>query len=206
MSSAVVTEHVLAELGTPHERITLQLATGTRTPEFLRINPNGRVPTIVHDGTAVWEAAAITLYLGETFGVAQGLYPPPGKLRGEAMKWVVWANATLAEAAGRLAQSLPAESGGAEPGTPDWVAPELREGRSASVARDNVLACLRVLDAAVADRPFLLGEGYSLADTHLSTYVAWIGLMGVGLDGLPHAAAWHARCTARPAIARLAPG
>jgi glutathione S-transferase len=80
------------------------------------------------------------------------------------------------------------------------------------IRRDNMAYRLspnhRVLTGGVAvlRRPFLLGEGYSLADTHLSTYVAWIGLMGVGLDGLPHAAAWHARCTARPAIARLAPG
>ena len=61
----------------------------------------------------IWESAAITMYLGEMFGVDAGLYPPPGPRRGEAMKWIVWANVNVAEAAGRLAAAMPAGSEGA---------------------------------------------------------------------------------------------
>ena len=73
----------------------------TRTAAYLAKNPNGKVPMIVHDGTPIWESAAITMYLGETYGVEKGLYPRPGPKRGEAMKWIVWGNVTLADAVGR---------------------------------------------------------------------------------------------------------
>ena len=98
-STASITEAVLAELGISCERIRLDISAGdTRTPEFLRVNPNGRVPVIVHEGTPIWESCAITMYLGEVFGVDAGLYPAPGPRRGEAMKWIAWANVMLAEA------------------------------------------------------------------------------------------------------------
>ena len=54
MSTASLTEAVLAELGTPCERVKLDITAGdTRKPEFLKVNPNGRVPVIVHEGTAI---------------------------------------------------------------------------------------------------------------------------------------------------------
>ncbi len=87
MSTASITEAVLAELGVACERIRLDFAAGdTRAPDFLAVNPNGRVPAVVHDGTSIWESCAITMYLGEAFGVEAGLYPAPGPKRGEAMK------------------------------------------------------------------------------------------------------------------------
>src|ERR1043165_2347013 len=92
MSTAVITNLVLEELGVPCEKIQLDLRKGeTHTAEFLKLNPNGKVPLIVHDGTPIWESAAITMYLGEMFGVEKNLYPAPGPKRGEAMKWVTWA-------------------------------------------------------------------------------------------------------------------
>ncbi len=56
------------------------------------------MPVLVHDGTVIFESAAIQAYLGETFGVDKGLYPAPGRKRGEALKWLVWANVSLVEA------------------------------------------------------------------------------------------------------------
>lgn len=91
MSTATISELVLEELAVPCERVRIDLRKGeSRSAQFLRLNPNGKVPVLVHDGTPIWESAAITLYLGEIFGVANGLYPEPGPVRGEAMKWVVW--------------------------------------------------------------------------------------------------------------------
>ena len=98
MSTASVTEGVLAELNISCERVKLNIQAGeTRKPEFLKINPNGRVPVIVHEGTTIWESSAITMYLGETFGIKAKLYPAPGPKRGEAMKWITWSNVTLAD-------------------------------------------------------------------------------------------------------------
>lgn len=92
-STAVITATVLDELEHGQsplaERVELSLGDGTRSPEFLAVNPNANVPAIVHDGVSVWESAAITMYLGETFGVRRSLYPDLGPRRGEAMKWIV---------------------------------------------------------------------------------------------------------------------
>ena len=201
MSTASVTEAVLAELGVPCERVRLDIGAGTRRPDFLRLNPNGRVPTIVHDGTPIWESAAITLYLGETFGVAAGLYPAPGPKRGEAMKWVVWANVALAEAGGRLAASLPAGSeGGVQAGSQDVSTPD---AGAAERAKEDIAACLRILEGALESSPFLLGT-YSLADTHMHAFAGWLGMMGVELGPYPNVAQWMARCGARPALSQAA--
>lgn len=202
MSTASVTHAVLAELDIPFERVTLDIpARATSTPEFLAINPNGQVPAIVHDGTAIWESAAITLYLGEMFGVDAGLYPKPGAKRGEAMKWVVWANVKLAEAAGRLARALdPRTPGAVEPGTSDFVPVEHRPAGAAEKAREDLAALLAILNGGLDGRPFLLGD-YTLVDTHLQAFVGWLGMMGIDLAPHPNVAAWLRRCMARPALA-----
>ena len=89
MSTASITTLVLEELAGARERVKLDLKKGeTKTPEFLKRNPNGKVPVIVHDGSVIFESAAITLYLGEVFGTQNGLWPAAGPKRGEAMKWV----------------------------------------------------------------------------------------------------------------------
>ncbi|MEX0270243.1 glutathione S-transferase family protein [Leptolyngbyaceae cyanobacterium UHCC 1019] len=135
MSTSSVTEAVLAELGTPCERVKLDIRAGdTQKPEFLKINPNGRVPAIVHEGTPIWESSAITMYLGEIFGVDAKLYPEPEPKRGEAMKWITWSNVVLAEAGGRLSAALPTSSEGAvQPNSLDWVPPDQRS----AIARDR---------------------------------------------------------------------
>lgn len=206
-STASITEAVIAELGMTCDRVKLDIDAGeTRAAEFLAINPNGRVPAIVHDGIAIWESAAITLYLGETFGVDAGLYPKPGPMRGVAMKWIVWANVALAEAAGRLSAALPTGSDGAvQSGSVDYVDPELRDPNVLPQAQSDVAAYLGILDAALASQTFLLGD-YTLADTHLQGFVGWIGAMGVDLSIYGNLATWLERCTKRPAIAAMIEG
>lgn len=184
MSTSSLTEAVLAELGIPFEQVTLSIQAGdTRKPEFLAINPNGKVPAIVHDGTAIWESIAITIYLGEVFGVAAKLYPELGPKRGEAMKWIVWTNTVLAEAGGRLYAG----------------------GEGAEKAKQDLAAGLAILDAGLAGKSFLLGE-YSLVDTHAQSIVGWLGMMQIDLASHTNVAAWMKRCNERPALAKLMAG
>lgn len=203
MSTANITAAVIAELGSPCERVKVDIQSGeTRTRAFLEINPNGRVPVIVHEGTAIWESAAITMYLGEVFGVAAGLYPAPGPKRGEAMKWITWCNVTLGEAGNRLSATLPPGSDGAvEPGSRDWTPPEKRCPGAAAKAKADLAACLDVLEGGLQGKQFLLGK-YSLADTHLYVLVDWFATMGVDLTPLPNIASWLKRCATRPALRR----
>jgi glutathione S-transferase len=204
LSTASITEAVLAELGIDCDRIKLSISAGdTRQPDFLKINPHGRVPVIVHEGTAIWESAAITMYLGEMFGVEAKLYPTSVPQRGEAMKWIVWGNVTLAEAGGRLSALLPADSEGAvQSNSQDWIPPEQRSPIALEKAKTDLAGCLEILNGALAGKSFLLGE-YSLVDTHLHGFVGWIGSMGIDLQLFPNVLGWLERCSDRPALAEL---
>ena len=204
MSTATLTKAVLAELETPYECVNLDITAGdTRKPEFLHVNPNGRVPVIVHEGIAIWESAAITMYLGEIFGVDAHLYPKPGPKRGEAMKWIVWSNVNLAEAGGRLSAALPTESDGAVlPNSLDWVPPEQRSPIAREKAIADLASYLTILNDGLANHSFLLGD-YNLVDTHLHGIVSWISSMEIDLSPFPNVTAWLQRCSDRPAIAKL---
>jgi glutathione S-transferase len=207
MSTASITEAVLAELSIPFDLVKLNISAGeTRTPEFLKVNPNGRVPAIVHEGTAIWESSAITMYLGEIFGVDAALYPAPGPKRGEAMKWISWSNVTLAEPASRLFASLPTEKqGDAETNAQETVAHEMKTAIAMEKAKADLADCLRILNGGLEGRSFLIGE-YSLADTHLQGIVGWIGSMDVDLTPFTNVTEWLNRCYERPAIAKLMVG
>ncbi len=191
MSTAVITSVVLEELGVPCEKVKLDLRKGeARTPEFLRLNPNGKVPMVVHDGTPIWESAAITMYLGEVFGVEKKLYPTPGPKRGEAMKWITWANVTLSDAVYRWLRN-----------TSEWTPAEQHNAKAAEVGKADIQNCLRILDEALAGKQFLMGE-YTLADTHLNSFVDWLRFMKMDLSAYANLNAWSQRCAARPAYAR----
>ncbi|HZT03539.1 MAG TPA: glutathione S-transferase family protein [Steroidobacteraceae bacterium] len=192
MSTATITELVLEELAVPCERIKVDLKKGqNRTPDFLRLNPNSKVPVLVHDRTSIWESAAITLYLGEIFGVAEGLYPEPGPERGEAMKWIVWSNVTLGDAFGRLIRN-----------TASWIPAEQHNSKAAEAAGSDVQDCLRILDRALDGRQYLLA-GYTLADTHVNSYLDWLRYMKVDFSDHARLNAWSQRCAARPAYVRV---
>jgi glutathione S-transferase len=207
MSTASITEAVLAELDIPFDLVTLNISVGdTKKPEFLKINPNGRVPAIVHEGLAIWESSAITMYLGEFFGVDKKLYPTPGPKRGEAMKWIAWSNVTFAEPASRLFASLPPEmQGDAETNAQEKVAPEMKSAVAMEKAKADLADCLRILNDGLEGRSFLTGD-YSLADTHLQGIVGWIGSMDIDLTPFPNVTEWLKRCHERPAIAKLMQG
>jgi glutathione S-transferase len=191
MSTAGITDLVLEELGVPCERIKVDIREGgTRKPEFLRLNPNGKVPLIVHEGTPIWESAAITMYLGEVFGVERNLYPAAGPQRGEAMKWIVWTNVTCGDAVFRFMRN-----------TSEWTPAEQHNAKAAEAARADILNCLRIADEALAERKFLVGS-YTLADAHMNSFVDWLRHMQTDLSAYGHLNAWSDRCKARPAYAR----
>lgn len=188
-STASVTHLVLEELGVPYEKERIDFAKRDQdAPRFRALNPNGKVPVVVHDGTAVFESAAISAYLGETFGVARDLYPAPGPARGKALAWLAWANVTLGNAYGTARRaSADAPDGGER-------------------VRDAIAPHLRVLDAELGARPWILGPSFSIVDAHLVSFAAWMTSEGVDLGPYPNVKAWLAKAQARPAWARVVAG
>ncbi len=196
MSTASTVHWTIEELGVPYEAVKVNLQDPKEKVEKLgKVNPNLKVPVLVHDGVAIFESAAIQMYLGETFGVEKGLYPAPGPKRGEAMKWIVWCNVTLGEALARLLRNS------SERFPKDQHNAKQAEGAKADLAR-----LLGIAEDAIADRPFLLGDSIGVADFHLASSMHYATFCGVDLSPYPKLAAWTTSCTSRPIYRKLMPG
>jgi GST-like protein len=188
LSSATPVVHAFDELDVPHERVMLDLAAGKqRDREFLALNPNGKVPTLVVDGTPMFEALAILQWLGDRYGVERGLWPAaddPARL--VALSWTTWAYVTF----GQILKCLVWSS-------TDLVDAALHHAPLAAHAKSELHALLDILDARLADRPYVLGEDYSLADLVVGDVIVYAGYTGVSVDGHAHVASWLERVKGR---------
>ncbi|MCS6924768.1 MAG: glutathione S-transferase family protein [Candidatus Binatia bacterium] len=179
---------MLEELGLPYENVKIGTTGDTRTPEFLRINPNGHVPVLEEDGFILWESLAINLYLARKYD--KGLWPKTVEDEGRAFQWSLWAMTELEEpvlTALRNRVLLPQEQ---------------RDAQKANEAAQRFVAPLRVLDGALAGKPYLLGESFTVADLNVASVLMLAPLASLDLSGAPNAQAWFGRCTSRPALGR----
>ena len=173
------------ELGLDYEHDPVEIGdAGARTPEFLAINPNGRLPVIVDDGFVLFESLAITLYLAKKHSTGR-LYP--GTLEGEARawQWSLWAVTEVDR--GVNIWSLHAVR----------LPPQERNAALREEALKVIAAPFRVLDAAVAKTPNLLGDEFTIADLNVAAVVS--RAVDMDLSEWPHLSAWLLRCLDRPA-------
>lgn len=190
-SSASYIEVALAELELPHQAITIDIRKGEqRAPAYLAMNPNGKVPLLLVDGTPLFEGLAILLFLGQRFGVERGLWPAAGSSEElVALSWTTWGRATYGAALERLnvAQS-------------PMVPAALHHAGQAAQALEDLHALLSILEARLDGRPYVLGEAYSLVDAGTAAIMTYGLYCGVSLDGHPRVKAWRERVAARPAF------
>lgn len=194
-SSGTRVSWALEELGLAYEYVQLDRQQGGhRTPQYLTINPQGKIPALVDGELTFFESGAILLHLGETYGVAKNLWPPAGgQARADAMSWTVWAVADLVN---YLLQYV---YHGRD--APMSYKPE---DRSRACAEYNLAQFTRGLDALqarLAAREHLLGA-FSLADIGAASALQFASALGMKLDSHPRVAAWLRRCSERPARQR----
>jgi glutathione S-transferase len=194
MSSATPVVHALMELDIPWERVTLTLdKNDQKKPEFLRMNPNGKVPTLVVDGTPMFEALAIMTYLGERFGVERQLWPAADDpARMEAMSWSTWAYVSYGSAIYRLLQ---AES--------ERLPKELHNPAQVRRAREDLTQLLTILNERLAGRDHIVGKHFSLADVIVASVVIWGTYCNIPITDYPNVSAWTARFQARPSFQKV---
>ena len=191
MSTASTVHWSLEELQIPYEGIQVNLKDeADKKAKLGPVNPNMMVPVLFHDGTTIFESAAIQIYLGETFGVDKGLYPKPGPERGQAVQWLVWTNVTLGTAVGRWLRNTQGEE-------------SHRNAAAGAAARKDVARMHGIVEAHLSDREYMLGDNVSLVDFHLVSHFHWMVFCGVDLAEFPKIAAWVERCSARPANQKL---
>src|SRR6476646_7418499 len=176
---------IAQELGLDYEHLPIEIGdAGARTPEFLAINPNGRLPVIVDDGFVLFESLAITLYLAKKHSNGT-LYP--GTLEGEAKawQWSLWAVTEV------------------DRGVNIWSlhAVRLPPVERDTIKRDEALKVLaapfKVLDVAVVKQEYLPGNDFTVADLNVAAVIS--RAVDMDLSATPNLKAWLTRCLDRPA-------
>jgi GST-like protein len=175
----------LEELGVPYTVHALDLKAGEqKRPEFLAINPNGRIPAIVDDGFAVFESGAILLYLAETYG---GLLPATSQGRSVAIQWLMW------------------QMGGLGPmhGQANVFNRYFPERLPAVIARyqNETMRLFGVMDRRLAEHDYL-AEEYSIADIACWPWVMQHDWAGLDISEFVNLRRWLDALGARPAVQR----
>ena len=183
MSRGQIARWMLEEVGEPYEQVLLDYGSTMKEQDYLKINPMGKVPAIMHEGRVVTEAAAICAYLAETFPDA-GLAPRPEE-RADYYRWLFFAAGPLEQAVTNHA-ILKVDPVGEQ---------QQMAGYGSYEQAVNTLA------AALADRDFVCGDRFTAADVYVGSAVDW----GIGFGTLPKRQefeAYAARIRQRPAYSR----
>ena len=176
---------VAGELGLDYEHLPIEIGeAGARAGEFLSLNPNGRLPFIVDEGFVLFESLAITLYLAKKHSCGR-LYPASLRDEAKAWQWSFWAISEVDR--GVNIWSLHAVR----------LPPTERDAAKRAEALAVLAAPFRVLDAAVAAQPYLLGDAFTVADLNVAAVIS--RAVDMDLSTVPHLTDWLARCLERPA-------
>ena len=182
---------VAHELGLVYEHIALPYVGGaTRTPEFLAINPNGRIPVVEDDWVLVWESMACALYLAERFKPegAPSLAANNHAEMAEILRWSFWVVTECEKDALTYLMHrviMPAER---------------RKPQLADEAQRRLLTPLRVLNQHLKTNRYLAGERFTVADICVACVVAWVQDATVLMTQCPEVEAWLQLCISRPAF------
>ena len=181
MSRGQIARWMLEEVGQPYETVILDYGTTMKAPDYLAINPMGKVPAIKHRGTVVTEGAAICAYLADAFP-EKGLAPAPGDpLRGSYYRWMFFA-------AGPVEQAV----------TNHYLKWDPSPEQQMMAGYGDYARVLDVLERLVADSgPYLLGERFTALDVYLGSQIAW-GIAFGTMEKRPGFEDYAARLAERP--------
>jgi glutathione S-transferase len=175
------------ELGLPFERIDAGMQFGrVNDPEYLELNPNGQIPTLV-DGTFVlWESNSILRYLATQYGASSSLYPAEPKIRASVDRWLDWSLSTLQPAERPVFISLVR------------TAPEQRDAAALEANLQTLTKRWKLLDAHLQGRFHLESEKFTIADIVLGAFAKrWFGLDGIERPPMPNLERWYQRLAQR---------
>ena len=147
---------MLEELGEPYDVHLLSLTKGeNRAPEYLAVNPMGKVPAIRHGDTVITEVAAICTYLADEFPAAKLNIPIGTPKRGVYLKWLFFGPSCI------------------EPAVTDRAFPRKEEARRGMLGYGDFDTTMNVVAAAVDKGPWLMGEQFTAADVVVGSHIRW---------------------------------
>ena len=176
-----------AELDLPFERLDLGGPFGgNRDPEYLRLNPNGLVPTVKDGDLIMWESNTICRYLASTRGGGERIYPRDPAARTHVERWMDWQLAVVGPPMGQLLFGLVRTK------------PESRDPAAIEAARRRALAAWAIVDDEVGSQPYLAGGELSLAEIVLGTQIYRWFAFPIERPPLDNLRAWYNRLRERP--------
>ncbi|RPH55118.1 MAG: glutathione S-transferase family protein [Lysobacterales bacterium] len=182
-SRSAIVRWMLEEIGAPYEVRLIDFKSGeNRQPEYLKINPMGKVPALEHDGVVITEAAAICCYLADAFPEARLNVPVNDRRRGPYLKWLFFGPSCV------------------EPATVE-VMLKREPGPRGQVGWGDQESVLKVLAEALHEGPWLLGDHFSAADVVIGSGLRW-GMMTKAIPEKPEFISYVKRLAERPALAR----
>ena len=182
MSRGQIVRWMLEEVGEPYDMVVLDYAASMKAPDYLAINPMGKVPTIVHAGKVVTECAAICAYLADAFPSA-GLAPSLDR-RADYYRWLFFAAGPVEAAVTNRAMG--------------FVVPQDRERMMGYGTFDQTLD---TLESAVSGPAWICGDQFTAADVYVGSQIDW-GLSFGTIPTRPNFEAYAARLRERPAYKR----
>jgi glutathione S-transferase len=184
MSRGRIVRWMLEEVGQPYRTELLDYGTTMKAPDYLAINPMGKVPALRHGDTVVTEGAAICCYLADAFPEA-GLAPAPGdRLRGPYYRWLLFAAGPLDAAVTNRALGF-----------------EVPPDRKVMAGYGSLADVMAALEGALEGRGYLVGERFSAADVYVGSHIGW-GMAFGTLEKRPAFERYFERLAARPAAVR----
>ncbi|MDC0677564.1 glutathione S-transferase family protein [Sorangium atrum] len=175
----------LQELGVDFETVQVNLRAGeNRRPEFLKLNPAGKLPVLVDGDLVLTESVAIVLYLAEKYP-EKGLLPTDPRERAKVNQWLLFAATELEQPLWRIARNK-------------FLYPEdKRQPGDIPVACEDFKAMADVLEKHMDQRQFVVGDSVTVADLVMAYTLDWANEIHL-LDGFPQLRAYMDRMYARP--------
>jgi glutathione S-transferase len=164
---------------------------GTHTPDYLKVNPNGRVPALDDGGLVLFESLAINLYLARQYGGP--VAPASAAEDALATQWSFWGANEIEHALLFTAANL------------KLFPPADRRPEQAAQGLRKLDRPFRVIDAHLAEQKYLLGDRFTVADLNVSAILSLACLADIDLSAYPQLRAWMETCLERPAAADWKP-
>jgi glutathione S-transferase len=162
---------------------------GNDQPEYLALNPNGLIPTIIDDGFVLWESNAIVRYLAARHGEGT-LWPRDLQVRASADRWMDWQISVASPALFPVFWGL------------IRTAEDKRDPEAIAVARDRLARALKMLDGFLADHAFTAGDAFSMGDIPVGIIAYRWYTLPIMREDMPHLARWYAALKQRPGFQR----
>src|SRR5260221_1171670 len=174
------------ELGVPFEHIALEMK-DIRAPEFTKINPNAKVPTMIDGDLTLFESMAINLYLAKKYN-KDGMWPTSLEDQARAYQWSFWGMTEIEKLLLTILVDM-------------YMTPP--DNRKPAVVADALQALAKpykVLDGALQGHDYLLGSSFTVADLNVASVCTWARAIKFDFKPYPNVGPWLDSCLSRPAF------